>query len=110
MGTDKKETTALAMPINYQTVEKPASLKLKEGEWYLISNGNYGTRKVKILSIRNISGDYVVYYKWISRSSGIFGFTKVWSFDNTTLDAFKQQLLDYGKVSYVDIVHPEMKA
>lgn len=93
--------------VDYTTKETPKSLKLEEGSWYLISDGSYGTRKVKIVSIRKLAGedDLVVYFKWL-RNSSFFGFIKNWNHESRGLSTLKNQLLDYGKMTSVDIIHP----
>lgn len=93
--------------VDYSTKETPKSVKLEEGKWYVISDGSYGTRPVKIVSMRKMGADddLVIYFKWV-RSSTFFGLLKSWNNESRGLTTFKAQLLDYGKLTSVDLIHP----
>lgn len=100
------ETRAVSTFVAVKSKESPAkSIKLEIGKWYdtLASYGDL--RKVKIVSLKLVDGDYVVSYKYVN-SSKYFGLVTSWSFGSSTINGFKNSLVDYGKVNSVEIYYP----
>lgn len=91
----------------YKIKREPTNFKLEIGKSYLIENGN-GRRNVTIVSMRKIEDDILIYYKYKVDRGNFFErlFTPVTGSGQTTLQTFKAQLLDYGKVESIDLIYP----
>lgn len=97
---------------DYKIKEKPKNIGIKIGNSYTLSDGQGGTRQITIVSIRNLDGEIVIYYKWRRANSG-----KLWDFitggswinDSRTLPVFKTQLLEYGQMKEIELVYTDKK-
>lgn len=93
-------TTELSTYVDYEVKEKPADIKLVEGEWYELYNGGY--QKVQIVKLRVIEDKVAVYYRKLRKVSS-FGLVKDWIYDCAPLDVFKAGIMDLGSVQSIDL-------
>lgn len=96
---------------DYKIKEKPKNIGIKIGNTYTLADGSGGTRQVTIVSIRNLDGDIVIYYKWRKGNGKLFEFLTggSWMNDSRTLPVFKTQLLEYGQMKEIELIYNEKK-
>ncbi len=97
---------------DYKIKEKPKNIKIEIGSSYLLTDGQGGTRQVKIVSIRKIDEEIIIYFKWRRAANGkfldfILGGS--WAHDQRTLGTFKAQLLQYGQLKELELVYNDKK-
>lgn len=103
----KKETgLSTKLAADYHIKEEPKGVKLEIDRWYTLSDGAYGTREVKIVSMRKLGDEIVIYYKWKKESNFTFSLSETYQYSQSTLSTFKMQLLDYGKITSLDLIYP----
>ena len=94
---------------DYKIKEEPKNIKIEIGNSYLLADGSNSTRQVKVVSIRKINDEVIIYFKWRrSTSSGRFlDFLTggSWAHDQRSLSTFKAQLLSYGQLNEIEIVY-----
>lgn len=98
----KKELGAY---LGYETKDEPKNVKIEVDKWYTISDG-YGTKEIKIVSIRKMDEEIFIHYKY-QKEDGKWIAT--WINNSVTLNTFKAQLLEYGKLTSIDIIYPKNK-
>lgn len=96
--------TSISTVVNtYYTKENPKSVKLEIGSRYTMID-SYGTKEVIIEGIRKLGEEIIIYYKW-GKEDGSWKLS--WNHASCGLDAFKMQMLDYGKLNSLDILYPQ---
>lgn len=90
----------------YKIEKGPKNIKIQIGKTYELTDG-YGTKKVKIISIRKLNNEVVIYYSYNKKgtSSSVFNNdTEVQQ--SVTLETFMAQCLEYGQVDSIDLLYP----
>ena len=91
------ETKAVGQVISYKTREEPKDVRIEIGKFYTLSDGS-GTKDVKIIGIRKLDEQVIIYYKYQVSNGKIMDWGGTWRENQCTLDTFKAQLLEYGKL------------
>ena len=104
-ATNKTKETGLSTELApaYHIKTEPKGVKLQVGSFYTLSNGN-GTYEVKIVSLRKLGDQIMVYYKYQKDEYGKW--MPTWIHQSLSLDTFKVQLLEYGKIDSLELLYP----
>ncbi len=105
---DSPKSKAGALSTNfakdYVIKNEPKGVKLEVGKSYTLADGYGNTYNATIMSMRKIGEDVIVYYKHLKQDG------KLWPTyinKNVALQTFRAQLLDYGKITSLDLLYPE---
>lgn len=104
MSEEKGLSTEFASA--YKIKEEPKNIKIEIGRYYTLSNGSYGTFEAKIVSIRKVNDEILIYYKH-TKDDGKFLTT--WIHGQATLETFRAQLLEFGQINSIDLLYPQRK-
>ena len=100
----KPASTALSTQVGpvYQTTERPKNVKIEIGCEYELMDG-YGTKFVKIVSIRKLNDEIMIMYKY-PKDDGKWD--KTYISNTVTLNTFRAQLLKFGEIKSLDLLYP----